>query len=936
MPNYDLGTAEGKIVLDTSGIDNDINRANQSMGRLGKGVNAERVGRDLTTGVSLPLIAAGGYALKTAIDFETAFAGVTKTVDGTEADLARVRQGIIDMSLEIPAGTTEIAAVAEAAGQLGVEVGAIEEFTEVMIALGVSTNLTADQAATDIARITNIMRTPIGDLGNFGAALVDLGNNSATTEHNILEMTNRIAGIANLSNSSEADALSLAATLSAVGVRAEAGGTAVTKTIKDFDEWGIAIRDAGDDMEGMDKKAKKFYDIIGGTPEAFAAFDQLSGVEKVEAFVLSLQDMQGEGANMIETLANLGLQEIRQSDSILRLVGAETLLTDTLAIGRTSWEEETALQEEAQKRYATTASQLQIVRNKADNAARIFGEAMIPILIDVLNAITPLLEGFALMAEAFGRLPAPVRTFIIGALALLAALGPVIFIGARIVRTAQAMVGVFKLVGGAFKLMSLAMAANPIVLLILAVIALVAGFILLYKRSEKFRNFINNLGKDIQKIWGKVVDFFKTLPAVFADIWKSVKDAFSSAWDAISGFFGDIGSAISDAFTSSVNAVTDFVTGAASAIGDFFSELPGTVASGVSSAFSAFVDFLTTLPETIAYWLGFAIGRFIRFGLNLVTTIVGIGINVVGAVIGFMTRLPGIILNALTTAVAHLISWGTTFVTTIIDIGTRFVTALINALISFVTWLPGFLLGIITQIVTWGIEFVQAAVTAALNFVTGMIDILLGLPGQILQIITDIISSFPGHAASFFSGAMDIGVNFVTGLFSGIGDLVGAVWDMVNNAINGIGDLGSAAYNRMQSIGSSMWNGFKDGLGISSPSFIEEAAFAIRDNLGDVIHSLGSQVRTMQTIGRGVPTMAQSPAVGSMTAMALSSAASAGRAADQAVSDGTLGGWHQNAPLIGQATIRDDSDIDKLAEQLERRWKREARGRGLTDTKGPV
>lgn len=927
MPNYDLGTAEGKIVLDTSGVDNAVNDANRSMGRLGKGVvNAERIGRDLTTGITLPLVAAGGYALKTAIDFETAFAGVTKTVNGTEAEIAGLRQGIIDMSQRIPASTTEIAAVAEAAGQLGVAVEDIEEFTEVMIALGVSTNLTSDVAANSIARITNIMGTGVGELGNFGAALVDLGNNSATTEAEILEMANRIAGIANLSGASEAEMLSLAAALSAVGVRAESGGTSVTKTIKDFDEFSVAIKDVDGNMEELDSKAKAFFDLMGGQKE-FEAFDKLTGVQQYEVFIQKLQETEAGGGNLIAILKSLGLQEIRQSDAILRMVGAGDLLSDTIKIGNVAWEESTALTTEASKRYATTASQLQIVRNKADNAARIFGEALLPILIDLLDGITPLIEGLALAAEWFARLPDPVRRGIVTFLGLAAALGPVIFIGARIVRTIGAFISIFKLLG-------IALTLNPIVLVIAAIAALIVGFVLLYKRSEKFRNFINNLGKEIQAAWKAVIDFFKRLPEIFSGVWEKIKAAFNSAKDAVVGAWGDvieffsgIGSAIEEAFDKAVAIVHTFVTTAIDEITGFFKKLPGIVSDGVSRAFSAFVDFLKELPEIVAYWLGFVIGRVLRFYYEFYTTIYKTGYEVVKAVVNFMNKLPGIVFNFLREVVERVISFGVDVVSEIVRIGTEIVVWMTTKLTEFAQWLPGFLLGVLMQFITWGQQLLSWAWETFVNVLTTIIGILADLPGDVANIILQIITSFPGWAADFASGAWNMGVEFVAGLVNGIGDLVGLVKNMVTNAINGVGDLGSTAYNKMKDIGSSMWNGFKDGLGISSPSFIEEAAFTMRANLSDVINSLGSQVREMQHLGRTLPNVSQTDRFGQTTLAAVSSGATGGSAGAGVASVGGVQ-HHYHAPLVGEATIRRDDDIYALANDLEYEQKRRNRGKG--------
>ena len=62
-----------------------------------------------------------------------------------------------------------------------------------MVRLVDSTNLSADEAATAIAQLYNIMGSDINTVDRFGAAIVALGNNAATTEADILNMASRIA-----------------------------------------------------------------------------------------------------------------------------------------------------------------------------------------------------------------------------------------------------------------------------------------------------------------------------------------------------------------------------------------------------------------------------------------------------------------------------------------------------------------------------------------------------------------------------------------------------------------------------------------------------------------------------------------------------------------------------------------------------------------------
>src|SRR5690606_27244928 len=136
----------------------------------------------------------GGLAIKASIDFESAFAGVRKTVDATESEFSALSQGIRDMSKEVPSSATAIAGIAEAAGQLGIETPNILSFTRTMVDLGEATNMTGDEAATALARFANITQMPQTEFSRLGSVIVALGNNLATTESEIVQFGLRLAG----------------------------------------------------------------------------------------------------------------------------------------------------------------------------------------------------------------------------------------------------------------------------------------------------------------------------------------------------------------------------------------------------------------------------------------------------------------------------------------------------------------------------------------------------------------------------------------------------------------------------------------------------------------------------------------------------------------------------------------------------------------------
>src|SRR5688572_5586076 len=133
-------------------------------------------------------------AVGPAIAYESAFAGVRKTVNASEAEFTKLDRVILGMTRRLPVSATEIAKIFEIGGQLGIATPALQKFADTVIRIGVSTNLTSQEAATAFARLANIVQLPQDQLDRLGSTIVALGNNLATTEKEISEMGLRIAG----------------------------------------------------------------------------------------------------------------------------------------------------------------------------------------------------------------------------------------------------------------------------------------------------------------------------------------------------------------------------------------------------------------------------------------------------------------------------------------------------------------------------------------------------------------------------------------------------------------------------------------------------------------------------------------------------------------------------------------------------------------------
>ena len=389
----------------------------EKFSKVGKEISG--FGSALTKGVTAPIVAGAGLVVKAAIDYESAFAGVKKTVDETATvSYKNLSDGIRQMAKELPASAVEIANVAEVAGQLGIKAEDILKFSRTMIDMGESTNLSAEEAATAIAKVANIMGLSSDDYSRFGASVVDLGNNFATTEKDIVMMANRLAAGGKLAGLTAPEILGLATAMSSVGIEAEAGGTAMTQTLTAIgNAVSLTTKDSADDLALIAK-------VAGTTSEEFQQAWKEKPAEALQSFIKGLNTAREKGANMDAILMKLGMTGVRQGNMLKSLALSSDKMSAAVNRSNQAWKENTALTNEANKRYETTESQLKMFRNQLTDIAIEFGGPLIKALREGLNAAKPWIENLSELAKKFSSLSTEQQQNILKWGLFAAALGP--------------------------------------------------------------------------------------------------------------------------------------------------------------------------------------------------------------------------------------------------------------------------------------------------------------------------------------------------------------------------------------------------------------------------------------------------------------------------------------------------------------------------------
>ena len=371
---------DGSLIFDTglddNGFETDLSKLTSS---------ATTAGAAIVATFTTITVAASAAVAEIGMAYESAFAGVKKTVNETASiTYADISSEIRDMAKnDMPAAAKSISAVAEAAGQLGIATKDITNFSEVMVNLGEATNLSADIAASSLAKFANITQMDASNYENLGSTIVALGNNFATTEADIVSMSMRLASAGTTAKMSETDILGFSTAMSSVGIEAEAGGSAMSTFIKQ-------MQTAVETGEGLED----FAEIAGMTAEAFTNLWNSNAAGAVTAFIGNLNNVEQHGRSAVQILDEMGMTEIRLSNTLLALANSGDLMTRAINLSNEAWKENVALSEEVEKRYATTESIMNITKNNlADIGITVYDKFQQP-LVSAFEAATDGLQEF--------------------------------------------------------------------------------------------------------------------------------------------------------------------------------------------------------------------------------------------------------------------------------------------------------------------------------------------------------------------------------------------------------------------------------------------------------------------------------------------------------------------------------------------------------------
>ncbi len=788
----------------------------------------------------LLLVAAFGKAVSAAADFEKRldfFGAVSaSTADQMEAVRAKALQlgqdtkysanQIADSFVELGKAGISAEQIIGGVGEAVANLGAAADIPLVDAANIITSAVQSfDLSARDAVHVANLLA------GAANASIVEVQDLGVT-----LKYVGGVAHQAGIPIESVVDAVSL---LGKAGIRGSTAGTSLRQILVS--------------LQGTSKKATAQLKELGIiTKDGTNLFiDQTGKIKPLDQVFQILQDhtkglTQAQQLMAFKTIFN---NRALASAAILTKAGAAGFAEMNGEISKTT------VAEVAAKRMDNLSGDVEILKGNIETLLIKSGSPF-------QNFLRGIVQGITKVVAIFSSLPSGVQTGILSFIAItgviltmMGAFNLIIGTGFRFAEFIVRLGPAFKLLKAgittvitAMRALSVAFLTNPVGIIIIAIIALVAAFVILYKKSETFRNFINSLGPFFKKVWNGIVTFFQGIPGFFQAAWDKITGAFTTAIDWIKANWKNIIFII----MGPLGILIGNVGGFRDKLVNFFVNLWNTVKNATITGVTAVINFIATLPERVAYWIGFMVGRAIRLWLDFNTFLIKTTIQIVEGVVSFFQQLPGRVAAFVTDMVNRV----TTFFTNLsISVATKS-AAIYNSVVQWFQLLPGrvatFVTNMVTRAVTLFQNFVARAKSLASQVYNGVVSFIQQLPGRIATFFTQTRDKAVALLSNMLARAKTLATQIRDGVINSIRNLPALLGGVFQRMLDTLSGFVGRAYSRAKSIGGNLWAGFKDGLGIHSPSYIEKAMFKIVDTMDTETKNTIKAVKQIQATGRSL------------------------------------------------------------------------------------
>lgn len=762
-----MGSAIAYLELDTSKFSKGFTSAYNDLkvfgdksataGQKFKGFSSalNTVGSGLAKGVTLPLLGVGTAAVKVASSFDSAMSEVKAISGATGTQFTQLRDKAIEMGAKTKFSATEsaeafkymamagwdtkdmlnsISGVMNLAAASGEDLGTVSDIvTDAMTAFG----LAADGTTKVLKNGYNV---EVSNAEHFSDVLAEASSRSNTNVSLMGATFKYVAPIAGAMGYSIEDTAVAIGLMANAGIKGEQAGTAlrstITRLVKPTKESGTAMDALGISVTNSDGSMKSLDDVLR---QVRSSMSGLTDDQKASyAAMLAGQ----EGMSGLLAIVNASDEDYQKlSESIQNCTGASQEMADTM--------------------QDNLGGAVTLLKSALESAGITIGERLTPYIRELAEWITGLVEKFNSLSDSQQDLIVKIGL-------ILTAIAPVMLIGSKVFSLLSSVIGIITAVGSAlstvfaFGLNATALSAagastgvtmlagaigflaSPITLVIAAITALVAAFVIAYKKSETFRNFINSLVEDLKTF------FTETVPQAFEIFKEKISEVFENAKQKIGEF--------KDKCQEIVQNVIEFFT----------VTLPQGIEQFATVTIPSFVQnvitFLQELPNNLGIMVGEMLGHLYLFATSAIewaTTAIPEFIN---SVVTFFQELPSRVWEWLVNTYNKVTEWGSNMIQKGVEVGSNF----LQTVGEFFSQLPGriwnFLAQTFQKVVAWGSQMVSSGRAAITSFVSTVVGIVTSLPSK----VWGILSQIPAKVGQLGSQLRSIGAAAFNALWDGI------------------------------------------------------------------------------------------------------------------------------------------------------------------------
>jgi len=515
----------------------------QSFKNAGKAMSD--TGKSLSKNVTAPLVGVGTAAVMTVAKFDDSMSQVQALSGATGKELDDLR----GLAKKLGAETAHSASdAADAMGYLalaGYDTNQILEATPHMLNL-------ASAGGMDLARTADIVTDSMSGFGmeaNRSKEAADVfAKAQSITNTNVEQLGEAMKYASSTANAAGMDIQKTSAVLGMfanAGIKGGMAGTTFNAMLRDL------------------KKANEEGKLaIDGTN--IALYNQDGSMRDIGAVMADVEKAT-EGMTTAQRDAALGAifgeQSIRGANIMLEQ-GSEKYKE----LEQAMYDSSGTAEEMAATMEDNVAGAFRALASQTEGILIQLGEQLAPIIKDT---IIPLVQSFgekiSNLIEWFAGLDDNTKKTILTILGVVAAVGPVLMILGKIVGVVGTIIGIFSKLKAAWSavtavsnLFNASLLANPITWIVVAIMALIAAIVLLWKNWDTVSQWLSDSWEWIKET---AMSIFQGIADFFTGIWEGIKNVATTVWTAISDFFSGIWNGIKETVTSVFQAIADFFTG---------------------------------------------------------------------------------------------------------------------------------------------------------------------------------------------------------------------------------------------------------------------------------------------------------------------------------------------------------------------------------------